>query len=139
MYCSVTIYIGLGTPNPENRKMWEALDRSFPYEGSRSVYRAMHGLSSAVSCCVLLQACARQSACLPSRSRLQRVSTLHGMQEHLVVEECGCWHKPNRCYRQAHTLQLYPGTPYETHLDVGSCSGRCESGELIGRATYGSP
>ncbi|XP_023706966.1 uncharacterized protein LOC111864143 [Cryptotermes secundus] len=49
------------------------------------------------------------------------------MQEHLVVEECGCRHKPNHCFRQAHTLRLYPGTPYETHLDVGACSGHCES------------
>jgi hypothetical protein len=80
-------------------------------------------------CCGVLQPCSGESACLPTKSRLQRVSTLLGMQEHLVVEECGCRHRPNRCYRQAHALQLYPGTPYETHLDVGTCSGRCESGE----------
>ncbi|KAJ9581205.1 hypothetical protein L9F63_023616 [Diploptera punctata] len=71
--------------------------------------------------------CAAEAACLPSKSRLQRVSTLHGMQQLAVVEECECRHKPERCYRQPHTLQLYPGTPYETHLDVGICSGRCQS------------
>lgn len=76
-----------------------------------------------------LQPCAGESACLPSRSRVQRVSTLRGMQEVPVVEECGCSYKQERCYRHPHTLQLHPGTPYETHLDVGACSGRCDSGE----------
>ncbi|GFG39203.1 hypothetical protein Cfor_04162 [Coptotermes formosanus] len=71
--------------------------------------------------------CAGESACLPSRSRVQRVSTLRGMQEVPVVEECGCSYKQERCYRHPHTLQLHPGTPYETHLDVGACSGRCDS------------
>jgi hypothetical protein len=82
----------------------------------------------------LLQPCPGESSCVASKSRIQRVSTLRGMQELSVVEECDCRHKSKRCYRQPHTLQLYPGTPYETHLDVGTCSGPCDSGEQTQRS-----
>nr|CAD7423192.1 unnamed protein product [Timema monikensis] len=76
----------------------------------------------------LQQSCPEDWMCIPSSSAVQRVSTLRGLQEFTVVEGCECRERPPICTRESSSLLLHPGTPYETRLDVGVCSGHCQLG-----------
>nr|CAD7201123.1 unnamed protein product [Timema douglasi] len=75
-----------------------------------------------------LKSCPEDWMCTPSSSAVHRVSTLRGLQEFTVVEGCECRERPPICTRESSSLLLHPGTPYETRLDVGVCSGHCQLG-----------
>ena len=56
--------------------------------------------------------------------------TMSGMQEVAVIEDCSCMSDPELCHRVEERVIHFPGTPFETSVDVGRCSGPCMSGRV---------
>ncbi|XP_049775154.1 uncharacterized protein LOC126162594 [Schistocerca cancellata] len=73
-------------------------------------------------------ACDAEWLCRPSASQLRRVWTRLGVREVSVVESCECVPRPPACTRLPHVLAVFPGTPFQEHIDVGTCHGHCHQG-----------
>ena len=57
--------------------------------------------------------------------------TLAGLQQVAVIEDCSCLQKPQHCQRLQHNVIHFPGTPFETVVDIGKCSGNCTEGKFL--------
>lgn len=55
--------------------------------------------------------------------------TMAGVQEVAVIEECSCVSDPELCHRIEERVTHFPGTPFEIPVDVGRCSGPCNTGK----------
>lgn len=75
--------------------------------------------------------CAEESThCLPVRTVVERHMTMTGLKEVAVIESCSCLPDPELCHRVQEHIIHYPGTPFETSVDVGRCSGPCNAGQF---------
>lgn len=70
-----------------------------------------------------LPSCGLNQVCEPTGVRVDRVLLFDGPREVEVIEECQCEVKPSHCLRVPALKTYYSGTPYETVIDVGGCSG----------------
>ncbi|XP_032795499.2 uncharacterized protein LOC116931928 [Daphnia magna] len=77
------------------------------------------------------KSCGDDSHCLPTRTVVERHMTMSGMQEVAVIEDCSCLSDPELCHRVEERAIHFPGTPFETSVDVGRCSGPCSSGNSL--------
>jgi hypothetical protein len=77
------------------------------------------------------KSCGEDSHCLPTRTVVERHMTMSGMQEVAVIEDCSCMSDPELCHRVEERVIHFPGTPFETSVDVGRCSGPCMSGRVL--------
>lgn len=69
--------------------------------------------------------------CLPTRTVIERHMTMLGLQQVAVIEDCTCRSQLTQyCHRVEENVVYFPGTPFETTVDIGRCSGSCtDSGE----------
>ena len=79
---------------------------------------------------VSAKSCGEESHCLPTRTVVERHMTMSGLQEVAVIESCSCLSDPELCHRVEEHVIHFPGTPFETSVDVGRCSGPCNSGKV---------
>ena len=57
--------------------------------------------------------------------------TMAGVQQVAVIEDCSCVASAQQCQRVDKNVVYFPGTPFETVVDVGACSGPCQSGAYV--------
>ena len=67
--------------------------------------------------------------CIPIHNVMNSLFTHNGLQEHTYVKDCDCV-DVRKCHREQLEHTYYPGTYFETTLDVGQCVGRCEQGSV---------
>lgn len=64
--------------------------------------------------------------CLPTRTVIERHMTMSGLQQVAVIEDCACVPQITQyCHRVEENVVHFQGTPFETTIDVGRCSGSC--------------
>ncbi|XP_077999235.1 uncharacterized protein LOC144452097 [Glandiceps talaboti] len=81
------------------------------------------------------QSCPGRSVCEPTRLIRERIHLVGAPSEFDVIENCQCKFKPSQCRRQSRLLVLYPASPYQRTIDVGTCMGPCHNGEETCQST----
>nr|CAH0111355.1 unnamed protein product [Daphnia galeata] len=107
-----------------NRKEFEAILKANHSVDPVELYLAMQRD-------IAPKSCGEDSHCLPTRTVVERHMTMSGMQEVAVIEDCSCMSDPELCHRVEERVIHFPGTPFETSVDVGRCSGPCMSGNAL--------
>ena len=72
------------------------------------------------------QKCKPNMTCRPRTSKIDRISTIQGVQAIEIIETCDCSFA-NMCRRDPYSQALHTGTPYQVEIDVGACVGYCKS------------
>ncbi|XP_064642523.1 uncharacterized protein LOC135496882 [Lineus longissimus] len=72
--------------------------------------------------------CSQSSPCEPSRVSQEEFHLVGGPVKFEAIDECKCRRKSGSCERISKVTVFRPGTPYETEVDVGDCSGQCRNG-----------
>ncbi|NP_001161631.1 pinhead-like protein precursor [Saccoglossus kowalevskii] len=73
--------------------------------------------------------CPRDLSCEPTRLKREKVHLVGDPVEYDVIENCACKPVPVVCRRRSQLVVLYPDSPHQTQIDVGSCEGHCSDGE----------
>ena len=67
--------------------------------------------------------------CLPTSSVISTMYTENGLSHYENIKDCDCV-RMNKCHRVSRIKTYYPGTKYETTLDVGQCLGDCNTNTI---------